>query len=266
MFEQFFGLKFNPFTKEIDCSALFKGQESTEVEARLKYLEQTRGIGLIVGEPGVGKSTALRNYTYNLNPSLYKMCYFALSTVTVKEFYRGLAALLGQEPKFQKVALFEQIQSSIINLYKENRITPVIILDEIHLASNAILEDLRLLFNFSMDSQNPFILILAGQPLIRNKLSLAINSPLKQRIVMKYTMQGLKEDEIESYCTSRLKTAGSTEEIFTPEAFTAIYGLTQGYPRLINTLITTALLYAYSQKNRVIDQEIIYQANSEIAI
>ncbi|WP_235811216.1 AAA family ATPase, partial [Syntrophomonas wolfei] len=42
------------------------------------------------------------------------------------------------------------------------RVTPVIILDEIHMASNKLLEDLRIIFNFNMDSENPFILILAG--------------------------------------------------------------------------------------------------------
>ena len=77
-------------------------------------------------------------------------------------------------------------------MYYDRRITPVIVLDEIHLASNKVLEDLRLIFNFKMDSQNPFILILAGQPLIRSKLTMNINNPLRQRLVVKYIMQGLR--------------------------------------------------------------------------
>lgn len=168
MFTQFFGLKFNPFTKEIDCSSLFKSQEPQEVLARLKYMEQARGMALLIGEAGVGKSTVLRHYVSLLNPSLFKPCYFALSTVTVKEFYRGLASILGEDPKFQKISLFNQIQSSILRSYKEHRITPVIILDEMHMASNQLLEDLSMIFNFSMDSENPFILLLVGHPMLRN--------------------------------------------------------------------------------------------------
>ena len=72
----------------------------------------------------------------------------------------------------------------ILNNEEINRITPVIILDEIHMASNKLREDLGLIFNFSMDSENPFILILAGQPLIRSKLALNVNNPLRQRIVI----------------------------------------------------------------------------------
>jgi type II secretory pathway predicted ATPase ExeA len=69
-------------------------------------------------------------------------------------------------------------------------VTPVIILDEIQMASNDVLEDLRMIFNFNMDSQNPYILILAGQPHIRNKLALNINSALRQRITIKYVLHG----------------------------------------------------------------------------
>lgn len=266
MFTQFFGMKFNPFTKEIDCSCLFKSKESEEVSARLKYLEQTRGMGLLIGEPGVGKSTVLRNYVSKLNPSLYKPCYFALSTVTVKEFYRGLATILGEEPKFQKISLFQQIQGAILHLYKESRITPVILLDEMHMASNQLLEDLSIIFNFSMDSENPFILLLVGHPILRNKLALNVHSPLKQRITVNCSLQGFIEEEISSYCSSRLAIAGCKEEIFQASAIRAMYGLTKGIPRLINTLATNALLYASSKNLRTVDEEVIYQAQSELSL
>lgn len=264
MFTQFFGLKFNPFSKEIPANELFPSKDLQELDSRLKYLQTTRGIGLIAGEPGSGKSSALRRYVGELNPALFKPCYFSLSTVTVLEFYHGLALELGEDPKFKKIALFHQIQNAINVLYNERRITPVIILDEIHLASNKILEDLRLIFNFNMDSQNPFILILAGQPLIRNKLSLNINNPLRQRLMVKHIMQGLKLEEVAPYCTSRLKLAGLHEEIFTPQAFDAIHAITGGLPRLINNLVTTALLCAFGKRERRIDEEIIYLAQTEL--
>lgn len=216
MFTQFFGLKFNPFSKEIAFDQLFAGRDLTELESRLKYLQKVRGIGLVVGEPGCGKTTALRKFVSELNPAHFKPCYFALSTVTVLEFYQGLAFELGEQPKHKKVSIFRQIQGAISSLYYERHVTPVIVLDEIHLATNKILEDLRLLFNFEMDSQNPFILILAGQTLIRNKLALNVNSPLRQRLAVRYFMRGLEPDEIKEYCLSRLKTPGCTTRIFLP--------------------------------------------------
>lgn len=162
MFTQFFNLRFNPFTKEIPIDKLFLSKNLEELTSRLMYLQKARGIGLIIGEAGTGKTTALRQYAQSLNPALFQSFYFPLATVTVQEFYRGLALELGEEPKHKKVDLFRQIQSAIGSMYYERRVTPVIILDEIHMASNKLLEDLRLIFNFNMDSENPFILILAG--------------------------------------------------------------------------------------------------------
>lgn len=80
-----------------------------------------------------------------------------------------------------------------------------------------------------MDSHNPFILIMAGQPLIRTKLALNINNPLRQRLVVKYIMQGLKSSEIKDYCNSRLRLAGMVEEIFSDSAIDAIYAATNGH-------------------------------------
>ena len=173
----------------------------------------------------------MRKFTVELNPAHFRPCYFALSTVTALEFYQGLARALGEEPKHKKVSLFSQIQDTILALYAERHLLPVIVLDEIHLATNHVLEDIRLLFNFRMDSHNPFILILAGQSLIRTSLALNANAPLRQRLVVKYFMRGLERDEIGEYCLSLLKKAGCHEEIFTPQAFEAIYATPENSPK-----------------------------------
>ncbi len=130
-------------------------------------------------------------------------------------------------------------------------------LDEVQMLSNSILEEFRLLFNFKMDSENPFILILSGQSQIRNKLQLAVNAPLKQRIAVKYVMQGLKPEELPDYIGTRLKAAGLHENIFTQPAIEAIYSASKGVPRLVNSLVTASLMYACSIKQKQIDEEIV---------
>lgn len=263
MFRQHFGLKFNPFDKEISTNKLFLSHDSKELDSRLKYMLDNRGICLIVGEPGSGKSTGLRKLTENLNNSLYKTCYLALTTITVREFYQAMASMLGETPSTKKVALFQQIQNAIQNLYYEQRITPVIIIDEIHMAPMTILDDLRLLFNFKMDSANPFVLILAGQPQIRNKLALNTCYPLRQRISMRYSMQGLSLEETADYCTSRIKIAGGIDDIFTPAALSAIHTISGGFPRTINNIAVASLMYATVRKMSAVDEEAVYQANIE---
>lgn len=266
MFRQYFGLKFNPFDKEIATDKLYASQDMKELDSRLKYMLENRGICLIVGEPGSGKSTSLRKLTENLNRSLYKPCYLALTTLTVKEFYQAMASLLGETPTYKKVTLFHQIQNCIQNLYYEQRITPVIIVDEMHMAPMLILDDLRLLFNFRIDSANPFVLILAGQPQIRNKLALNTCYPLRQRISIRYSMQGLTLEETADYCISRIKIAGCMNEIFTPSALSAIHTLSGGFPRTINNIAVASLMYATVRKMLTVDEEAVYQANIETGI
>ena len=110
MFKQHFGLKFNPFNKEISTDKLFSSNDSKELDSRLKYMLDNRGICLIVGEPGSGKSTSLRKLTDNLNNSLYKPCNLALTTLTVKEIYQSMASMLGETPSHKKFYCFNKFK------------------------------------------------------------------------------------------------------------------------------------------------------------
>ncbi|MDI9458625.1 MAG: ATP-binding protein, partial [Bacillota bacterium] len=79
-------------------------------------------------------------------------------TIIVREFLNGLAIELGETPAFQRVKTIHLIQQAVQSLFHERKTTPVIVLDEMHLASNAIFNELRLILNFEMDSHNPYIL------------------------------------------------------------------------------------------------------------
>lgn len=266
MFTQYFGLKFNPFGKEIEVNDVFESSDLKELNSRFKYVQAARGIFVVIGEPGTGKSTALRRFASGMNPGLYKPCYFTLSTVTVMDFYRGLLTSLGEIPSSRKITMFHQIQQAINSLYNEQRITPVIMLDEVHMLSNSILEDLRLLFSFDMDSKTPFILILSGQTQLRTKLQLAVNAPLRQRITIKHVMQGLMRDELSEYLSSRLKAAGLSQNVFQDAAVEAIYSISNGVPRLVNTYATAGLMYACASKKNEVDEEAVFQGKKDLEI
>ncbi len=218
----------------------------------------------MIGEPGAGKTFALRVFKESLNPALYHVVYFPLSTGGVMDFYRGLALGLGEEPKYRKVDLFYQIQQGIERMYHERRVTPVIILDEMHLAKDAFLQDIAILLNFGMDSTNPFIFILAGLPHLQTRLRLNHHRPLDQRIIMRYRMNPFLKEEVAQYVEQKMKQAGAKMPIFTPAALEAIALQSKGLPRVINTLATLCLLYGYQQKKEQIDEEIVRMASEEI--
>ena len=266
MFKQHFGMKSNPFDKEVGITELYAGSDIKELESRLKYMLDNRGIFLLVGEPGSGKTAALRKFAGGLGPSIFRPSYISLTTVTVNDFYSELASSLGEEPKFRKIDMFNQIQAAISNLYFEQRVTPVIIADEMHMASTSILDDIRMLFNFRMDSINPFLLVLAGQPQIRNKLALNTCLPLKQRIATKYTMRGLTEPETHEYIKSRMEIAGVARDVFTQQAVSQIHSSSNGFPRNINNIVTACFMYCKWKGLDIVDEEAVYQANVELAV
>lgn len=264
MYKSFYSLLATPFAKSILPEKAFLSSTFTEALARLDYLKRTRGMGLLIGEPGAGKTFALRAFASSLSPSLYHVMYFPLSTGTVMDFYKGLAYGLGEEPKSRKVDLFRQIQQGVERIYRERKITPVFILDEIHMAKDVFLMDISLLFNFSMDSENPFILLLCGLPHLRERLGLNQNRPLVQRIVMRYKMEALNKEEVAAYLTHHLELAGAKYPIFTESAIEAMATRTQGWPRLINQLAVHCLLQGYALKKEQIDEEVVRLSEQEI--
>ena len=184
-----YGLEFNPFLKN-SKEVLVETQEYKEVLFRLNYLLTTKGFGLLTGSAGRGKTTAVRNWASGLNTSLYKVVYSSLSTLTVNDFYRNLAAELGAQPAFRKTDNFKIIQDEINRLVLEKRQTPVIIIDEANYIGNAVLNDLKMLFNFEMDSKDRAVVLLSGLPQLNSTLRLSIHEPFRQRIVMNYNLEG----------------------------------------------------------------------------
>lgn len=254
-----YGMEFNPFLKN-SKELIVKTHEYSEAVFRLDYLAKTRGFGLMTGSPGKGKTTAIRSWAAGLNPSLYKVIYSSLSTLTVQDFYRSLALELGSQPAFRKPDNFRIIQEEILRLSVEKRRTPVIIIDEANYISNAILNDLKLLFNFEMDSRDRAAVLLAGLPQLNSTLRLSIHEPFRQRIVMNYNMEGLSKEEGRQYIREKLHGAGCRQTVFDDNALEAILNAADGTPRIINKLCNASLLIGESCKTEEISSDIAMQA------
>ncbi len=196
----------------------------------------------------------------SLNPSLYKVIYSSLSTLTVSDFYRNLSMELGAQPAFRKPDNFRIIQEEICRLALEKRKTPVIIIDEANHINNAVLNDLKILFNFEMDSKDRAVILLAGLPSLNNSLRLGIHEPLRQRIVMNYNLEGMTKEEGRTYIQAKLKDAGCTQTVFEDAAIEAVLNAADGTPRIINKLCNASLLIGNSSNLNIINTDAVMQA------
>lgn len=267
MYKSYWAMEFNPFVKDNKINyACFESVDFKNAKGRLEHLIKIKGIGLFTGSSGTGKTYTLKNFSCKLNSSLYKLVYIPLSTITVLEFYKALAYGLDLVPPNKKIDIFRDIQDRIVSLSKDKKITPVIIVDEAQYLKTAVLNDLKLLLNFDMDSKNYAVLILCGQPVLNNILSKQVHEALKQRIVINYNFEGISKVEVKDYIESRLKLAGVYTDIFKPSAIEAINGCCNGSTRMLNTIVDKCLLIGSINKADFIDTDIVMNTQNEIEL
>ncbi len=266
MFLSYFGMEFNPFDKSIDTKYAFETEDLKVIKNRLNYLKEHPCIALFTGNPGMGKTFSIRQFMKELNPNLFKCIYLSMSSLTVYEFYKQLATSLGIIPEFKKCDIFKQIQDTIIDLVNNKKINVIICIDEAQYLKTDIINDLKILTNFEMDSKNYFSLILSGSPVLNTILNRNIHEALKQRITISYNFSGISRDEIEDYINSRFKLAHGNENILTKEAIESVYNSCNNSIRIVNNIITKALIIASSKNSNIIDNNIIIEAYNDLAL
>ena len=266
-FKAFYGLSCNPFDKHsLKISDSFESADQKSMMNRLSYLKDVRGIGVFTASPGMGKSFCLRQFESSLNKNLYDMKYVCLSTVSVGEFYKQLCDQLGLETKGGKTVMFKAIQVRIHYLYKEKKQPLILAIDEAQYLSNAVLKDLKMLMNFNYASLNCFTLILSGEPYLNNTLEKPVHEALRQRITVHYSFRGLGPDEIPAYIRHKIRLAGGADTLVGEDALSAVTGYCHGIPRIIDNVMSDAIMLGAQLGRSCIDSEVILAAVNEQAL
>lgn len=266
MYESYFGMKLNPFKKDIEIKNTYDFKDFKEVQNRLKYLINNKGIGLFTGTSGKGKTYSIKYFVKNLNPNLYKVVYLSLSTVTVLEFYKNFCIGLGIEPAAKKVDMYHQIQERLKTLVKDRKMTPIIICDEAQYLKTDILNDLKMLLNFEMDSKDYAVLILIGQPTLNDILSRVVHEALNQRIIVNYMFIGIDFEEVKQYIIDRCNLAEIPNEIFDENSIKALANNCNGSTRYLNNLIDKALMICCNQKEQTITTDTVMLATNDLSL
>lgn len=264
MYRKHFGLTRYPFTKELELGDFFDFEAATELLARLDHLRELRGVGLVTGEVGTGKTALCRQFASTLHAGLYRVYYVPNTTGNVMDLYKSIAWELGLPTERSRAALFRVIRAEVTRLCLECRIHPILIVDEAHLLRAEVLEDLRLLTNYNMDSENRLCLILVGQPELRRRLAMSVHEALAQRIVVRYHLGGLRRDELPSYLQHRLRRAGTEMPLFAPAAQEALFQASSGRLRPLNLLAHHALFAAAAQPAQLVTEEHVAAARPEV--
>ena len=257
-----YGLKRYPFDKDIKSSKTFESEPLRECTARLDYVKRRGGILLLVSDPGVGKTLALRRFCDCLNDNLFRPIYTPLSTLKPTDLLRHINDRLGLPYRATKSAIYDQLQQEILESREQRGRTVFIVIDEAHLLGTEPLQELRLLTNFKMDSFDPFVLVLAGQLELRRTMDLAVMEAFSQRLALRYHMPPLSAEEAAAYVEHHMKLAGATEPVFADDALAAIHEVTYGIPRRIGAVCEQALTYAMFADRRTVDADVVLKVKT----
>jgi type II secretory pathway predicted ATPase ExeA len=263
----FYGLSTNPFDKHsMRVEDFFESNDYREMTGCLNFLKDVKGIGVFTASPGMGKSFALRCFHKSLNTNLYQMRYICLSTISVTEFYKQLCQELGLDVKGGKTAMFKAIQERIFHLFKEKRCPLILAIDEAQYLNAGILNDLKMLMNYQYDSLNCFTLILSGETTLNFTLEKPVNEALKQRITAHYNFTGLSPDEVTNYVFHKITLVGGSKTILSQDALSVITGFCHGNPRIIDNLMSNALILGAQLGKQTIDNDVIMAAANALAL
>ena len=258
MYAEFYGLKELPFALTPDPRFIYFTPSHTEVMANLHYgIESGKGLVVVTGEVGTGKTTILRWMMQRLDRTVL-VAYIFNPRLSVPEFYQHVATLLDVHKWETKSELLLELGRALESRHSRGLRT-VLIIDEAQGLSPHVLEEIRLLSNFESDTAKQLQIVLTGQPELRDVLNNPDLRQLKQRVALRCIIKPLPNiDETDRYITSRLLVAGAERtNIFSTAAIDYIFRCSEGIPRNINNLCDNALLAGYAIGENTISRAII---------
>ena len=269
MYERHFGLKQRPFSIAPDPRYLFMSERHREALAHLLYgVQGGGGFVLLTGDVGAGKTTVCRCFLEQL-PERCNVAYIFNPKLTVEELLQTVCAEFRipyrhEGPGVPTVKDYVDALNEYLLRTHAVRQNNVLVIDEAQNLSVRVLEQLRLLTNLETNERKLLQIILIGQPELRAILARPDMQQLAQRVIARYHLEALTEDETAHYVRHRLGIAGLRQaDPFDQRAMRHIYRYSRGVPRRINLLCDRALLGAYADSKSVVDSRIIDKAAEE---
>lgn len=256
------GLNKEPFSTSPDPAFFFLSREHKAAFFRLQVaITLKRGLSVIIGDVGTGKTTLSRKLSQALNAdknSEFRMIlnpYFK----TERQFLAKLASLFHIEVPSRATGLdlIEAVERYLFRVGVEGKKTVVLLIDEAQILPDFVLETLRILLNYETNEYKILQLVLVGQMELLPRISNMAN--FWDRIAMKYVINPLGEDEVREVIDYRLKQAGYNSAIpmFTNEGVRSVCEATQGYPRQLSMVCHNCLEYLVMHDLKTVDENVV---------
>ena len=261
MYRDFFQLDDYPFRLTADARYFFMGEGHGRATAYLNYLFHVRdGIGVITGDPGVGKSVVLEHVLGELQENVV-LARIQQTQLTATEFLMAVCLQYGLNPETNdKAKLIEMLYRFCRKTHFSGKFV-LLVVDEAQRLKPQVLEEIRLLASLEKDGRKLIHVVLSGQPELNLLLSPQRKDAMSQQVRLNCHIDPLKQEEVSRYIEYRLWIAGGEHSVVFPdELLPLIMRYTGGIPRLINVLCDMTLIAACMRNNHFVDEETMQAA------
>ena len=194
------------------------------------------------------------------------MAFIPIPDMEPIDFFNFISEEFGMKEKFLKeVDFLIHFKRFLLTAHSKHK-KVFLIIDEAQSINHELFEKIRLLSNIELDSRKLINVFFVGQSEIENVLMDEKNKAIRQRITTASHLNPLTESETKKYIAHRLRIAGAKKNMFTSEACSKIHHISDGIPRLINSICDCALLSGYVEGKKVVDLSFIEDCQIELRI
>jgi len=263
-----FNLDREPFSNAPDARFYFDSDQHSQALVRLMYaVNSNKGLAVLVGGVGTGKTTLARRMLDTLDESKYEssMLVMVHSSINPEWILTRIAMQLGvQDPASDRLSVLKQLYERLLVIESEGR-RAVILIDEAQmLQSRELMEEFRGLLNLEIPGKKLLNIIFFGLAELEDCLRL--DEPLAQRVALKYHLKSLPVEITTSYVKYRLHVAGGRDDLFDDEAIDAVHRFAGGVPRLINTICDNCLFESFMLKTTNINAKIVHSVAGDLGL
>jgi type II secretory pathway predicted ATPase ExeA len=263
MYLQQFGLKHDPLGKPNEN--LVDQAQYKALTTQLNWLLESRGVGIITGDVGVGKTTSIKRWSDSLNPHTHKVIYQADNHFKAFDIYRQLAESLGIEGHHRYSRLWRNLKEELLHRYETKKLNTVWILDECQLLPRNFFAELPAFLNFNFDSQNVITIILMGNEHLSVMVKRNIYAAMASRVAFHYRWKPMENFEsFAAFILQAFENAGCSQNIMSETGLKLVHIATKGHLRYARRLITRCLQMGAQQNLNHIPDEIIKAAIEDL--
>lgn len=264
----FYELNQEPFSNAPVSRFYYDSAQHSRALVRLMYaLTNMKGLAVLVGQIGAGKTTLARRLLDSLDEREYEAALLVIihRDVTTDWLLRRLAVQLGvQHPANEKLPLLSQLYRRLVEIYEQGKKAVVLIDEAQMLATQELMEEFRGLLNLEVPERKLLSFVFFGLPDIEDNLKK--DPPLQQRVALRVRLEPLDLQSTDAYIRHRLRLGGANRKIMDNEAIRLIHVASGGVPRLINTICDNALLEGALNRDRVIGPNLIREIAGNLSL